>query len=162
MLDPVAVVTRSQTERVTQAVTSGADCDRAGLPEREDSGEEEAAALGSDCEEAGSPVLEGSEEVVVGVVTRSQARQVAQAATLEADCDTAWPSPKESSVSQLDELEPGSPVSLDVRADCRSAEPPVEAPDSAGVTAEGEKGVLRAEESCAGIPPPAGHLEGSK
>ena len=31
--DPVAVVTRLQNERVTQAVAPGADCDRAGLPE---------------------------------------------------------------------------------------------------------------------------------
>ena len=59
--DPVAVVTRSQTERVTQAVAPGADCDRAGLPEREDSGEEEAAALGADCNEARSPVIDGRE-----------------------------------------------------------------------------------------------------
>ena len=68
--NPVTVVTRSQTERVTQAVAPGADCDRAGLPEKEDSVEEEAAALGADCKEAGSPVLEGEEEFV-GIVTRS-------------------------------------------------------------------------------------------
>ena len=46
-------------------------------------------------------------------------------------------------------------------SDCRSVEPPVEAPDSSGVVAEGEEGVLRIEESCAGIPHPAGHLGGS-
>ena len=122
--DPVAVVTRSQTERVMQAVAPGADCDRAVLPEREDSGEEETVALEADCKEAGSPS-------------------------------------KESSVYQLDELESDSPVSQGVGADCRSAEPPVEAPDSAEVVAEGEEGVLRIEESCAGIPHPAGHLGGS-
>ena len=160
--DPVIVVTRSQTEKVTQAVAPGADCDRAGLPEKEDSVEEEAAALGADCKEAGSPVMEGSgEEEVVGVVTRSQARRVAQDATLGADCDTAGPPPTGSSVAQLDELVPGSPVSQGVGADCRSAEPHVEAPDSAGVVAEGEERVLRVVESCAGIPHPAGHLGGS-
>ena len=106
-------------------------------------------------------MLEGSEEEVVGVVIRSQARRMAQTATLGADCDTAGSPSKESSVSQLDELEPGSPVSQGVGADCRSAEPPVEAHDSAGVVAEGEEGVLRIEKSCAGIPHPTWHLGGS-
>ena len=159
--DPVAVVTWSQTERVTQAVAPGADCDRAGLPEKEDSGEEESSALGADCKETGSPVMEDSEEEVVGVVTRSQTRRVEPAAILGADCDIAGSPKKESSVSELDEPEPGSPVSQGVGPDCRSAEPPIEAPDSAEVVAEGEEGVLRVEEFCAGIPHSAGHLGGN-
>ena len=152
--DPV-VVTRSQTERVTQAVAPGADYDKAGLPE-ENSGEKEAAAFGADCNEAGSPVMEGSEEEVIGVVTRSQARRVKLAATLGADCDTAESPTKKSSVCELDEPEPSSPVSQGVGAYCRSAEPAIEAPDSAEVVAEGEKGVLRVEESSGGIPHSAG------
>ena len=163
--DPVAVVTWSQTERVTQAVAPGADCDKAGLPKKEDSGEKVAAALGADCKEAGSPmmvtVMEGSEEEVVGVVSRSQAKRVEPAATLGADCDIAESPSNESSVCQLDEPEPGSPVSQGVGADCRSAEPPIETPDSAEVVAEGEEEVLRVEESCVGIPHSAGHLGGN-
>ena len=106
MPDPVAVVTRSQTERVTQAVAPDADCDKAGLPVKEDSGEKVAAALGADCNEVGSPVMEDSEEEVVGVVTRSQAIRVALAATLGNDCDIAESPTKESSVYELEKPEP--------------------------------------------------------
>ena len=105
--------------------------------------------------------MEGSEEKVVGVVTRSHARRVAPSATLGADYNTAESPSNESSVSELDEPELGCPVSQGVWADCRSAEPPIEAPDSAEIVAEGEEGVLRVEESCAGIPHPAGNLGGS-
>ena len=97
----------------------------------------------------------------ISVVTRAQARRVAEAAVPPvADRDRAGPPVLEDSIAKLVELEPGSPVSQGVGANRDSAGPPAVTPDSEGVVAEGEDGMLSLSELFDGYPHPAGHLGG--
>lgn len=98
-----------------------------------------------------------STQVLPGFVNWAIERQVQVAAAPGVDCNVAGPPQKEGCSENMDEPGPGSPVGQGVRADCRSAEPPVKAPDSVKVVAGGEDGVLVLSELVAGFPHPLGH-----